>query len=319
MFVNKNYPVGANAVSTAETVWLVQHGSKRDFDDSFNALYRIVGDEGVIISPNFYAVGDPVAPATWYDNTTLAWDSNDWFNGDDAIGPADTGACSSFDIIDTLIASLRNTNKYPNLKRIISVAHSGGSSMMGRYGMLSGNTDIIYVLANAPAMPYFTTARPIPPQDCKYFMAWGYGFTYSLPRYVAANNPGPLQAFKNWAKMDVTLMTGDYDTYSRDSTGDQSCYAVCEGGMNRRDRGYAYWAYLNLYAGTDTDVSQFYGYNALKQQVDPITPAPRFNIRHCVVDMVAHYNYGMYSSACGRAAIYNNATLPPGPGPLRPA
>lgn len=64
----------------------------------------------------------------------------------DAISPTTPSSCSSIDVYDSLIASLRDTTKYPNLQRTIIVAHSGGASMIARYGMLSTNTDIKYVI-----------------------------------------------------------------------------------------------------------------------------------------------------------------------------
>lgn len=318
MFVSKNYPSG-NTVSSASTVWIVQHGSARNFDDYFTSIYNVVGDAGVVIAPNFYASNDVTAPNSWYQpGSNLAWNSNDWSNGNDAIAPFGVSACSSFDVYDNLIASVRDKSRYPNVNRIFVVAHSAGSAMMGRYGMLSSNADVRYVLANAPAMPYFTSARPNSPSGCSTYNSWGYGWDSSLPRYAAVRSPGGIQAFRHWVSRDITLMTGDFDTYSRDQSGDQSCNVQAQGGQNRRDRGYAFWAYINLLGGTNTDVSNFYGYDALEGQVASVSP-PSFNVRYCVVDGVAHDNNGMFASACGRAAINGASTIPAGPGPIRPS
>ncbi|SPO31885.1 uncharacterized protein UTRI_06722 [Ustilago trichophora] len=314
MFVNKNYPVTRS--SSASTAWIVQHGSGRNFNDYFTSLRNVVGDEGVIIAPNFYASSDS---GKWYQPTkNLAWNSNDWANGADAVAPAGVGSCSSFDVIDSLVNLLRDRSKFPNLRRVFVVAHSGGASMMAKYGMLKPNTGYKYVLANSPSMPYFTTARPNSPAGCSDFNTWGYGFGSPMPRYVAERNPGGPSAFRNWITQDITLMTADLDTYSRDQSGDQSCPVQAQGGQNRRDRGYAWWAYINLLGGTQTDVSQFYGYQSLKDQgVSSLNPW-RFGARYCVVDGVGHDNYAMFSSDCGRAAITGARYLPPGPGPIRP-
>ncbi len=153
--------------------------------------------------------------------------------------------------------------------------------MMAKYGMLNYRSDIRYVLANSPSMPYFTTARPNPSSDCGNYNQWGYGFDGPLPRYVAERNPGGEQAFRNWITKDITLMTGDFDTYARDQSGDQSCAVQAQGGQNRRDRGYAWWAYVNLLGGTSTDVSAFYGYGSLKAQgVSSLNPW-KFGARYC--------------------------------------
>lgn len=315
VFVNKNFPI--SSYSTSDTVWIVQHGSGRNFQDYFTSLRNVVGDAGVIIAPNFYASSDS---GKWYQaGKNLAWNSNDWFNGADAVAPSGVSSCSSFDVYDRLLAAVNDKAKFPNLKRVFIVGHSAGSSMMAKYGMLQPTTGIRYVLANSPSMPYFTSARPNPNTACSGYDAWGYGFNGGMPRYVAQRNAGGPNAFRNWIGNDITLMTGDYDTYSRDQTGDQSCQVQTQGGQNRRDRGYAWWAYLNLLGGTSTNVTAFYGYDSLKQQgVSSLYP-PSFNARYCVVDKVAHDNYGMFASDCGRAAINGASYIPPGPGPIRPA
>lgn len=317
MFVNKNYPLSGS--TSASTVWIVQHGSTRNFDDYFSSVYNVVGDEGVVIAPNFYSAADT---GRWYQpDKNLAWSGNEWFNGADTVKPSGL-SCSSFDVYDALLAHVRDPIKFPKVNRVFVVAHSAGASMTAKYGMLNSDTGIKYVLANSPSMPYFTEARPNPDsaQQCfSTYDSWGYGYDAPMPRYVAARNPGGVNAFRNWIVQDLTIMTGTYDTYSRDQTGDQSCPVQAQGGQNRRDRGYAWWAYINLLGGTSTDVTDFYGYDQFQEQsVSSLNP-PSFGARYCVVPGVAHDNDAMFASDCGRAAINGAATIPEGPGPVRPA
>ncbi|SYW80151.1 uncharacterized protein UBRO2_03419 [Ustilago bromivora] len=311
MFVNKNFPISGS--TSASTVWIVQHGSGRNSNDYFSSVYNIVGDQGVVIAPNFYASSDT---GRWFQPTkNLAWNSNDWNNGADAVAPRGVSSCSSYDVYDSLIALLRNKAKFPNVDRIFVVGHSAGASMMAKYGMLKPDTGIRYVLANSPSMPYFTQARPnrdVVPKCAADYDTWGYGWDSAMPRYVAARNPGGVNAFRNWVSQDITLMTGTYDTYSRDPTGDQSCPVHAQGGQNRRDRGYAFWAYINLLGGTSTDVSHYYGYNEFQQQnVTSLTPST-FAARHCTVPGVAHDNNAMFASDCGRSAILGASSIPLG-------
>ncbi|CBQ71620.1 conserved hypothetical protein [Sporisorium reilianum SRZ2] len=314
MFVNKNYPVTGS--SDASVAWIVQHGSGRNFNNYFKSLYNVVGDEGIIISPNFYASSDT---GKWYQpKQNLAWNVNDWNNGADAVAPSGVPACSSLDVYDSLVELLADRTKFPNLRTVYAVGHSSGASMLAKYAMLKPFTNFRYVLANSPSMPYFTDARPDAPTNCGNFTYWGYGFDGPLPRYVSLHNPGPLAAFYGWIAQGITLMTADMDTYKADPSGDQSCPVQAQGGRNRRDRGYAWWAYLNLLGGTTTDVSKFYGYEAfVRQGVKSLNP-PKFGARYCIVDGVGHNNTAMFASACGRAAITGAATLPPDPGPIRP-
>uniref|UniRef100_V5EPA6 Uncharacterized protein n=1 Tax=Kalmanozyma brasiliensis (strain GHG001) TaxID=1365824 RepID=V5EPA6_KALBG len=314
MLVNKNYPI--NGSTSATTVWISQHGASRNFEDYFRSVRNVVGDLGVIIAPNFYASFDR---GRQYNRTTnLAWNSNDWGDGADAVAPANISACSSFDVYDALLAQLADKSKFPSLTQIFIVAHSAGSAMMTKYGVLNPSTGARFVLANAPTMPYFTLVRPNSTENCTSYDNWAYGFSSPVPRYVAARAPDRESAFRSWIGQDLTFMTGDLDTYSRDFSGDQGCQARAQGGLNRRDRGYAWWAYLNLIGGTSTNVTAFYGYDSFtNQSVTSLNP-PKFGARQCTVDGVAHDNYGMFASDCGRAALMGNATLPPDPGPLRP-
>ncbi len=200
------------------------------------------------------------------------------------MAPSGVLGCSSFDVYDSLIEHLNDKSKFPSITRVFLVSHSAGSSMMIRYGAMNPFTGARYVLANPPSLPYFTLARPNSTANCTGFNNWGYGFGGSLPRYVAARNPGGEQAFRDWIAQDLSIMTGDFDTYSRDQSGDQSCPVQAQGGQNRRDRGYAWWAYINLLGGTSTDVSQFYGYESFQNQsVTSLEPA-YFGARYCVVD-----------------------------------
>ncbi|GAC92781.1 hypothetical protein PHSY_000337 [Pseudozyma hubeiensis SY62] len=315
MFVNKNFPI--SGVSTSDTAWIVQHGSSRNFDDYFSSVRNVVGDQGIILAPNFYANTDS---GKWYQPASnLAWNSNDWANGADAVAPSGVSSCSSYDVYDSLVALLGDVSRFPNLQKVYVVAHSGGASMMTKYGLLRPSTGYSFVLANSPSMPYFTTVRPNSTAGCSNYNTWGYGFGSPLPRYVAARLPDGVSGFRSWIAQDITIMTGTLDTYSRDQTGDQSCPVQAQGGQNRRDRGYAWWAYLNLLGGTSTDVSDFYGYQSLVDQgVTSLNP-PVFGARYCVVDGVAHDNDAMFASDCGRAAITGASSLPAGPGPIRPA
>lgn len=60
---------------------------------------------------------------------------------------------------------------------------------------------------------------------------------------------------RRYVARDIISLTGDLDTYKNGPFGDTSCKAKVQGTIDRRDRNYAQWAYKNLLAGTDTDVS----------------------------------------------------------------
>lgn len=83
--------------------------------------------------------------------------------------------------------------------------------------------------------------------------------------------------------------------------------AQAQGGENRRDRNYAYWAYKNMLSGSSNNVSNFYGYTTLKNNgLKSINSGGSFNHRNCVVKGIGHNANAMFNSDCGRNALFSN-------------
>ncbi len=325
---------------------------------NFQAAYSgVVGslDESktVLVSPNFYSPSDASVAGNWYDPTNhLAWANfNAWVGGDDPASPSDGAgaACSTYDVYDTLLAMLRNRVTYPNLKTIYLSGHSGGGAFMNRYALMQGDldqaqqglvqddssVDIRFVAANSPSYVYFSADRPSLQQGsraanaCPSYDSWMFSLSASstgdsgYARYVrakvAALGMDTSGLVARFFRRDFTTLQGDLDTRARYPVGDYSCPVLAQGGDNRRDRSYAYWAYKVLLAGgladgaaglRGMDVTKFWGYDVLSRTVQPLVAAatgsqqqPAFNHRMCVVPNVGHNDDDMWASRCGKASF----------------
>ncbi|CAD6887008.1 unnamed protein product [Tilletia controversa] len=275
------------------------------------------------------------------------------FDGTDAIGPSGeedpayrlNGAqISTYDVLDEVITYISNRSRHPNLQKITLVGHSAGAQALSRYltlnpAVLSGVNGIRIrsVIANAPSMVYFTEDRPdndaaqtqvasrktasgtASPTGCS-FNDWRYGLSGAMPRYVAARAPGGpgdgLRLFSSYIAKDVVKIVGTNDVYAlAEGSGDQSCAVQTQGGPNRRDRNYAAWVYINLLAGTNEDVSAFYGYANLSKSVRPVSELGTvFRHQLGIVSGVGHDSTKMFASPVGISALLDDM-VQPGPRP----
>ncbi|UZJ52478.1 hypothetical protein CBS101457_001798 [Exobasidium rhododendri] len=323
MFVNDQY----NA-SKATKLYISQHGAGADFQDYFSYLYPLVGYSSILVAPGFYKVDNKEAPASWYQpDVTMAWaaGTGSWTAGEDAVAPRSgdnllnvTGLCSSYDTFDGLLDYFSDTAKFPNLKYVTFVAHSGGANMVSRYSQFyNGNHPFTfrYILANAANQAYFTDARP-DTEVC----AKGKNYPYQMVetgmnRYVASRYVSSLLTYQLWLTRDIITLIGNIDTAKLFPFGTQNCESRAQGGRNRRDRNYAWWAYTNILAGTSTNVSAYYGYDQLiASGAIRMNVLSEFNHQNCIVADVGHDAAEMFQSECGRAAIARK-TLPSGAEP----
>jgi hypothetical protein len=327
LFGNNQY-----AGSSLDSAYIVQHGSGRNFDYYFDAVYDVIGTNGIIVAPNYYATSDSAATpsgTTWYQpSVNLAWTAtnNPWSYGADAVGPTTGshaiggGQCSSYDVYDALLTYLSNKSLFPNLSKVYFVSHSAGGNMVSRYSQIyNGNYGFKfrYIVANAANQAYFTSARP-ETSPCSAGLVYPDELVSSgMPRYVAARFTSATAMLSTWLARDVVTLIGDYDTADRYPGGTQDCGSVAQGGANRRDRNYAWWAYTNIIAGTGADVSAYTGYKQLIASGAKKISSGVFNHQNCVIDGVGHDQFPMFASACGVAAM-TQTTIPAGVGAQYP-
>lgn len=310
-FVNSKWAKSGEK-STATSVYISQHGAGTDFDYYFSSIHNIVGNDAAVIAPAFYQTDSARAPSTWYDpSTTLAW-SNErlmWGAGFNSVLPSGSN-CASYSVYDDILRQVTDRSRFPNLKNIYWVGHSGGANMVQRWSAVASEPSgyrTRYIVANAAHQAYFSGARPNDYDQgaCPNAKNYPWQFTSTnMSPYVSQRFSNADDAFRKWASRDVVILVGDYDTNDRYSGGMQTCETAASGGVNRRERNYAHWAYSVLKAGANQDVSGFTGYAKLKASVKAVSGAT-YNHKLCVVDKVGHIGADMYNSACGRQALFN--------------
>ncbi|UZJ53626.1 hypothetical protein CBS101457_002946 [Exobasidium rhododendri] len=317
MFVNSQF-----AKSASTSAYIVQHGSGRDFQDYFTAVYNVIGTTGIIAAPNFYINTDAIAPTTWYQpSVNLAWanGTGTWAVGADAVAPSAV-SCSTMDTYDALLTYLNNKSLFPNLAKVYFVGHSAGANLVSRYSQLyNGNYPfaIRYIVANAASQAYFTGARPVA-NPCSDGTVYSFQLVSTgMPRYVAAKFTSASAIFQRWITRDVVSLVGDLDTNDRFPGGVEDCASQAQGGVNRRERNYAWWAYTNILAATGANVSSYTGYQQLLASGAKTLYKGTFSHQNCVVDGVGHDEVAMFSSACGTAAMTKTA-IPAGVGAQYP-
>ncbi|PWN44314.1 hypothetical protein IE81DRAFT_29979 [Ceraceosorus guamensis] len=320
--------------------FIVLHGQHRDPHRSYRAIKAAVGRrrDCLIIAPGFFTKVDPMSRAAelvwdFRPRNEADWEAK-WQSGHDA----STGAkrVSAFDVLDHLLRRLVLSGTYPNLERITFSGHSAGAGMLARYSYLGGaeaalgaatgrRVRIRYVLANAPSNLYFSDDRPIDwsmhakaaKDKCKTLHTWRYQIHGDVPRYVKAGLTK--DRFEEWAKMDIVRLSGDEDVHHEMDTGDQSCAAQAQGGMNRHDRNLAYWAYQNALAGTRMDLSPYLP----KENLDTLQKnlesrrVDHFRHRFSIVPGVGHDCHDMFNSPLGISALFDEEFVS-GPPPAVP-
>ncbi|CAO1634647.1 unnamed protein product [Parajaminaea phylloscopi] len=330
IFANDHWVNSTKKASTATRAYIVQHGQGRNFDDAFRTLSpNIDQSSALILAPNFYAQSDTPTislgrQSNYYDPSfNLAWyDTNAWFGGSDAVGPpASAGQCSTYDVWDSLIAKLNDKTAFPALRTIYLVGHSAGAAFVSHYSpvaQFSSSVPVKWVAFNSPSFPYFNDRRPLSFANCSAaYNLWPYGWQGPLPRYVAAaGGSNPTALFKKYVQRDMSIGEGTNDIRRLYDFGDSSCPVMAQGGLNRRERGYAWWAYVNLLAGTKTNVTAYFG--ATNLTASGLTPVGNdgFNMRHCTVFNVGHVDSDMYGSPCGRSFLGQSSSAPPNQAPI---
>lgn len=323
-FVNAQWaPLRGTSATTS--VYIAQHGAGTDFDYYFSSVNKIVGREAAVIAPGFYNTKAGRAPSTWYEpGHTLAWSPEEmtWAAGYDSVSP-ERSHCSSFSMYDYILNAVTDQKRFPKLRDIYFVGHSGGANMVQHWSIIGkepAGYRVRYIIANSASVAYFGAARPVDYNAATCPKATQYPYQMShrnMPPYVSSRFTNADDAFRNWAQRDVVTLVGDFDTVDRFPAGTQSCEAQSQGGPNRRERDYAFWAYRNLKAGTSTDVSSFFGYEKLLSQVKRMEGggdasggrhghghSQGFGHQNCVVHQVGHVGDDIFNSACGRQALF---------------
>jgi pimeloyl-ACP methyl ester carboxylesterase len=241
---------------------VVLHGLQRNGDDYYRAAYKLLMSSGaepestLLIAPNFLASAD----AAKFDLTGIPiWSTQGWIAGEDSLnGPP---ALSSLDVLDDLVARLAERKRFPALKHIVVVGHSGGAQIVQRYAVLNAadekvrasGIELSYVVANPSSYLYFTNERPDGDSFRPYNTVWcpNYNdYRYGLDNMIRYGKwLEGMQLFRRYAARKVTYLLGSNDTDPRHPVLDKTCGAEAEG-PSRNARGRAYIRYERYLAGS---------------------------------------------------------------------
>lgn len=265
---------------------IVVHGVLRDADYYYDtgviaANVAHVLNDTLVIAPQFVEksdlAGQKVSPKTLY------W-SAQWPGGPDAIAPA---PISTYDVFDAIIARLSDATRFPKLRRIVLIGHSGGGQIVQRYAIVgnapqldaSSRVRVSLIVSNPSSYLYFTDWRPDPQPNCADFNRWRYGLQ-GAPRYVIGT-AAELEA--RYVKRDVAYLMGTGDVNPKEEDLDQSCGGEAQGPYRFARAKY------------------FIGYLARRH---PEGTAQSY----AFVRGVPHDSRRMFTSPCGLAVIFGGNT-----------
>ncbi|WP_157654464.1 alpha/beta hydrolase [Burkholderia ubonensis] len=243
----------------------------------------------IIVTPQFLTARDIAAHNL--PGTVLRWRENDWPQGKPS---DDVAAVSSFKVIDAIFEHLANRAIFPSLQTIVLAGHSAGGQFVQRYAVLGrGDANlggapihVRYVVANPATYLYLTDQRPdsggafVPfsAASCPTFNHWIYGLHAGVPPYSQPQAPDD-ELRARYLGRDVVYLLGTADDVPDADGMDHSCGAEAQGATCYR-RGLAFNAYVHM--------------------LDPRTSQHVMEARG-----VGHSSYRIFSSVCGRAALFD--------------
>jgi len=279
-------------------VAIVFHGKGRNVSGYFHALERAAEEAGsdaqhaLLLAPQFLREED--IQAYHLPRQFLRWHGGSWTAGEPALGPV---RLSTFDVIDGLLAILNDHRRFPNLRTIVLVGHSGGGQLLNRYAIVgnqlamlgSMGVQVRFVIANPSSYFYFSDDRPLPDGSfapfhggsCPNFNHWRYGAVGAPPYVGDASAAAWKRREQNYIVANVIYLLGADDTDPAQVDLDTSCAGEAEG-SERVDRGKAYFQYLKG------------------------RHAQGFRQQLWMVPGVAHVGSRMVDSPCGIAAIFDH-------------
>jgi hypothetical protein len=282
-------------------VVITVHGYERNAADyARNMLALAPPADTLVVAPQFLAPEDIAAHQL--PDTILRWDREVWAGGDPADGPAPV---SAFDALDAILAKLGDRAIFPNLSHIVLAGFSAGGQVVQRYAIVGKGEPALrqigirlrYVVGSPSSYAYFSDDRPLPDGGigpfpgaaaCPQFNRWRYGFAGDLPPYVAAAAArGAAELEHRYVERDIVYLVGAGDTNPNHRFLDTSCAGEAQG-PTRRARMQFFLAEMKLR-----------GAGAFKQPM-------------WVIDGAAHNAAKVLGSACGRAALFDQAGCPGG-------
>ena len=277
--------------SNVDRAIIVIHGMNRNAEDYYNSIYDNAVEfnilsETIIIAPQYLITTDlnhwqPSNEYVFWSGTTP------WSSGEQSSSTTQhprSYAISSFSIMDSLISHL--LSNFSNLQDIVLVGNSAGGQFVNRYAAGSdqeGGGMIRYVVSAPSSYLYFDENRyneyQMPfswsvPQGCTGYNDYKYGLD-DLNEYM--ENAGIDSILSRYDRRNIQYLIGENDT-----GGTQDCESMVQG-SNRLERSIIFFNYLKYFFGNDIMENQ----------------------QIALISDVGHSYNNIFSSECGRAAIFD--------------
>jgi pimeloyl-ACP methyl ester carboxylesterase len=288
---------------------IVIHGALRNAESSFSTMQHAMalageaGRQALIVAPQFLSEVDAARYPIPLD--VPVWSVDGWKEGDLSEIRRDDSTdrrVSSFAVLDALLQTLSDRQRWPALSLVVLAGHSAGGQFVQRYAatgrapaMLSRHgIHTRFIVANPSSYLYFDAQRltehgfaRFPQTRCRGFDQYKYGLE-APNAYVAAQTPQALMS--HYARQQVIYLLGTLDADAAHPFLDRSCAAEAQG-PTRLARGQAYYRYLSVVLG----------HEALQRQ------------HRVLVEGVGHDQRGMFQSPCGVAWLFADGDCPQPP------
>jgi hypothetical protein len=266
-----------DAFPAVEVAAMMMHGFSRNGDEYLCSMYnsvvshfgeRYARKNAVVFAPqmNFPGCADDELYWGWEmaEPTSWAWGGN---SSDEL-----SASISSFQILDEMLLALANRTRFPNLKSVVLVGHSGGGQTLQRYALanmvhetlVEAGLSVQYVPANPSSMTYLSNERPVLPvapacgsmcsnvsiatrtydfqslpsgggSSCDEYDTFGYGLQGRKSPYV--ENVGIEQMRAQFGLRNVTYLSGSSDVCNGVYQHQNECEASCtidDGGLDQQ-------------------------------------------------------------------------------------
>ena len=260
---------------------IVIHGAGANAEGYFDRVDEIIPagsvEKTIVLAPYFQDPDSAASGEFWWDG--------DWREG------GASGGISSYAVLDTMVALLRN-GTFPNLKWVVIAGHSAGGQFTQRYAAFTdidskpapNSAYVKFVPANPSSYVYLNEYRyggndnwVVPQNDCSSgdgYNEWKYGLE-GLYGYTAAR--GANYARTHLPSCRVELLAGTADV-NDDHGFDSDCPAMFQG-PNRYERARIFDAFMD----------RFYPGNQFS-----VTPVPN----------IGHDSAAMFASPQGMNALF---------------
>jgi hypothetical protein len=214
----------------------------------------------LLIAPQY--TNDEDMAALWMGKEFLYWRKAEWKDGYESMHDetrAQPAGMSSYEVMDSLIAAVVNSGRFPNLRRVVVAGHSAGGQFVDRYSAISPLPDLLtgvrfrFIVMNPSSYLYPDNLRPaedgsfvVPDSSgCPGYNRYPKGLT-ELNTY--ARTTGAERILQNMLQRDIVFLLGGDDTNMEDPDLDVSCAGNLQG-KYRLIRGMYYIGHISSYPG----------------------------------------------------------------------